>query len=146
MNEEVNEPCSEHPDSVHTSSTCMAIIRTQKCKTSTSPPNFFTPRFLGFESRPFFVEPAVFLEAQRLNTILKPSPDTSTIMGQKIISLAYFRKTSYSSQYRIMRLYHWCFYTQEHLSQVPWHSIFCKMMLQNSWCFLCGRDTTWDKL
>jgi len=51
-------------------------INTQN-KTNTSPPNFFTPRFLGFESRPFFVEPAVFLEAQRLNVKLKPSPETS---------------------------------------------------------------------
>jgi len=118
----------------------MAIISTQKCKNNTSPPNFFTPRFLGFESRPFFVEPADFLVAQRLNTILKPSPETSIVVGQKIISLAYFRKTPYSSQYRKMRLYQWCFYTQEHLSQVPWYSIFCKMMLQNSCCFLCDKD------
>lgn len=44
----------------------------------TSPPNFFTPRFLGFESRPFFVDPAVFLLAQCLNIKLKPPPDTST--------------------------------------------------------------------
>lgn len=43
------------------------------CLALTSPPNFFTPRFLGFESRPFLVDPAVFLVAQRLNNKLNPT-------------------------------------------------------------------------
>lgn len=43
----------------------------------TSPPNFFTPRFLGLESRPFLVDPAVFLVAQRLNIKLNPPADPS---------------------------------------------------------------------
>ena len=43
----------------------------------TSPPNFFTPRFFGLESRPFFVDPAVFLVAHRLNVKLSPPPVTS---------------------------------------------------------------------
>jgi len=54
-----------------------------KHKSLTSPPNFFTPRFLGFESRPFFVDPAVFLVAQRRKTKLNPSPETSKIMNFK---------------------------------------------------------------
>jgi hypothetical protein len=69
----------------------MNHIKNWKHKTHTSPPNFFTPRFLGFESRPFFVDPAVLLVAQRRNTKLNPSPETSKIMSQKVINLAFFR-------------------------------------------------------
>jgi len=41
-----------------------------------SPPNFLTPKYLGLESRPFFVDPAVFLVAQRLNTKLITPEDS----------------------------------------------------------------------
>lgn len=45
-----------------------------------SPPNFFTPRYLGLESRPFRVDPAVFLVAQRLKSMFNP-PDASAAVG-----------------------------------------------------------------
>lgn len=51
----------------------------------TSPPNFFTPKYLGFESRPFFVDPAVFFVAHLLNKRLNP-PDDS----EKMIYICYY--------------------------------------------------------
>ena len=54
-------------------------INVMECKLykgCTSPPNFLTPKYLGLESRPFFVDPAVFLVAQRLNTKLIPPEDS----------------------------------------------------------------------
>jgi hypothetical protein len=48
-------------------------------ESGTSPPNFFTPKYFGLESRPFFVDPAVFFVAQRLNIMFSP-PDNSGSM------------------------------------------------------------------
>lgn len=56
----------------------------------TSPPNFFTPRYFGLESRPFFVDPAVFFVAQRLNVKLNPPPVISKFKGNRYINKASF--------------------------------------------------------
>ena len=50
--------------------------RNRVFESGTSPPNFLTPKYLGLESRPFFVDPAVFLVAQRLNTKLITPEDS----------------------------------------------------------------------
>lgn len=56
---------------------CLSNANSIQRQELTSPSNIFTPRFFGFESRPFFVDPAVFLVAQRLSIKLSPPADPS---------------------------------------------------------------------
>lgn len=49
--------------------------------TTCSPPYFFTPRYCGFESRPFFVEPVPFLCA--FSTTSEPRIGAAVLVGME---------------------------------------------------------------
>lgn len=112
----------------------------------TSPPNFLTPRFLGSESRPFFVDPAVFFVAQRLNVKLNPSPDISKT--SKLIYYVNQINLDPTQNHTAERSERWNSYQWQNCKRVYWLSepgyltgFYAVTSLYSSYCLQCEQRT-----